>query len=334
MTSPDIAPAIVEAARRLTAESVISVTQAGAGANSRLFRIDTVAGPRALKSYPTRAGDLRRRADIEMQALTFLRVRGLTAVPKPLRHDPQGQFLLMEWIDGEAVAAPNPGDTADAAEFIARVFACSAHPDAAALPLASEACLSAAAIVDQVETRMNQFSPKSGLSDWMSRTLLPSLARARQSVAVELAEPALLAPGLRRLIAADFGFHNAIRQPDGRLRYIDFDYFGWDDPVKLAADIYLHPAMNLTPADAGTFFATMRRALPDDVDFPARLNRHLPLYALRWALIVLNAFRSDRLHEFPQAAAARTAVRDARIHAAETLLVRGQLFDVRNFRLD
>ncbi|MDO8875004.1 MAG: aminoglycoside phosphotransferase family protein [Pseudolabrys sp.] len=334
MTSPDVAPTILDAARRLTAESVISVTPANAGANSRLFRVDTAAGPRALKSYPTRPGDRRRRADIEMQALTFLRARGLTAAPQPLRHDPQGQFLLMEWIDGKTAGAHTEGDTTDAAEFIAQVFALSAHPDAAALPLASEACLSAATIVEQIESRLAQFSPESEVSGWMDSAFLPLLARTRQSVAAELAGPTLLAPGQRRLIPADFGFHNAIRQPDGRLRYIDFDYFGWDDPVKLAADIYLHPAMNLTPADVATFFRAMRRALPDDDDFPARLNRHLPLYAVRWALIVLNVFRGDRLQELPPAGAARTALRDARIQTAQTLLAKGQHFDVKNFSLD
>ena len=59
----------------------------------------------------------------------------------------------------------------------------------------------------------------------------------------------------RSLVPSDFGFHNALRRPDGTLAFFDFEYFGWDDPVKLTADVLLH--------------------------------------GLRWALIVLNEFLPD-----------------------------------------
>lgn len=320
---PAVSGAILEAARRLAETAVISATPANAGANSRLFRVDTAAGLLALKSYPERTGDLRRRADVEWQTLTFLRGRGLDAVPKPLRHDPQGRFLLMEWIEGEPVPAPTPADVADAAEFIAQIFAHSAHQDAAAFPPASEACLSAAIVLEQIEERLHRFGPESEISAWIARTLVPALAEARRAVTAELTDPTPLPSRLRRLIPADFGFHNAMRQGDGRLRYIDFDYFGWDDPVKLAADTLLHPAMTLTQNDAGIFVRRMAEALPGDTLFIDRLNRHLPLYALRWALIVLNPFRIDRLHELPAAEPARALLREKRIRLAQMLLDRG-----------
>ena len=44
---------------------------------------------------------------------------------------------------------------------------------------------------------------------------------------------------------SDFGIHNTIRDQENNIIFIDFDYFGWDDPVKLASDFYWHPAMNL-----------------------------------------------------------------------------------------
>ena len=110
----------------------------------------------------------------------------------------------------------------------------------------------------------------------------------------------MLKPSLRRLIPADFGFHNALREPGGALRYVDFDYFGWDDPVKLTADFLVHPAMRLDADDRRRFVSSMVAALPEDADFLPRLRRHLPLYALRWALILLNPFRTDRVATLPQ----------------------------------
>jgi hypothetical protein len=39
----------------------------------------------------------------------------------------------------------------------------------------------------------------------------------------------------RTVCPSDFGFHDALRTPSGRLISLDFDYFGWDDPARLAA---------------------------------------------------------------------------------------------------
>jgi hypothetical protein len=320
MFTPELPASILEAAIRLAKANVTAVVPANAGANSRLYRIDTEGGPIALKSYPSRANDQRRRADVEWQTLTFLRANGVSAVPEPLAHDPDVQFLLMEWIEGRAVADTTAADIANAADFVAQIFALSAHPDAEKFSAASEACLSPNTIINQIQNRLQFFGPESGLAPWLDGTFLPAFEQARQPA---LQTGSVLPVGLRRLIPADFGFHNAIRQNDGRLRYIDFDYFGWDDPVKLAADTYLHPAMDLTRNDAGQFVTRMAQALPDDAAFIERFNHQLMLYALRWALIVLNPFRIDRLHELPAEDQARAELRNSRLGLAEKLIARG-----------
>jgi hypothetical protein len=72
-------------------------------------------------------------------------------------------------------------------------------------------------------------------------------ARARQGyLALGLDFDAELAEEMRTLSPSDFGFHNAIRKTDGTLCFIDFEYFGWDDPVKLTADFLHHPGMALS----------------------------------------------------------------------------------------
>jgi thiamine kinase-like enzyme len=43
------------------------------------------------------------------------------------------------------------------------------------------------------------------------------------------------------LSPSDFGMHNAIFDCTGHFTFIDFEYFGWDDPAKLVAD-FLHHA--------------------------------------------------------------------------------------------
>jgi thiamine kinase-like enzyme len=48
-----------------------------------------------------------------------------------------------------------------------------------------------------------------------------------------------LDPGDRRLSPSDFGFHNIIVISDWMLKFIHFEYAGWDDPAKMVCDFFL-----------------------------------------------------------------------------------------------
>ena len=309
-----------EAATRLAPTDVRSIRPAMSGANSRIYRVETSAGVFALKSYPARSNDRRNRSDVEWRTLQFLSSRGVTAVPQPLARDPAGQFLLMEWIDGAPVQVHAPSEVARAAEFIIRIFELSSDDEAAQFPLASEACLAVGNIVGQIEGRLPALADEPAVAQFLSASFLHQLSLAKSRVLSELRENVTLAERLRRLIPADFGFHNVVRQPDGRLRYVDFEYFGWDDPVKLTADFLLHPAMQLTNDEARYFFRWIRAALPEDAHFEDRLRQRLPLFALRWVLILFNPFRRDRAAELPVDASPRDALLRDRLSKAQKLL--------------
>jgi len=98
-----------------------------------------------------------------------------------------------------------------------------------------------------------------------------------------------LAPADRTLSPSDFGLHNALRTAAG-LVFLDFEYFGWDDPVKLVADVVWHPGMGLDSDARQKFFAGAADVYRVDAGFLSRFERDAPLYGLRWALIVLGEF--------------------------------------------
>jgi hypothetical protein len=313
-------------AQRLAPAPVQAVVPTRAGANSRVFRVQTTAGSFALKSYPVRPGDLRPRAAVEWQALTFLRERGVMAVPQPIARDAEGQHLLMEWIDAEPLVHHLPADIAAAASFLVTIFALSADPAAANFPLASEACLSAGEIIRQIDRRLAEFAPSPPVAAFLAESIGPALDATRRKFATEPGASEELAVRHRRLIPADFGFHNAMRASNGDLRFVDFDYFGWDDPVKLTADFILHPGMQLSLQDKRAFVAAMVAARGDDEHFAARFSRLLPLHAQRWALILLNPFRRDRTAELPPEPAASALLADRIGKARAVLGAKAQLF--------
>jgi hypothetical protein len=85
-----------------------------------------------------------------------------------------------------------------------------------------------------------------------------------------------------------------LRRPDGSLAFLDFEYFGWDDPVKLVADAVWHPGSGLNPREREQFTQGARRIYAGDPDYVNRFARREPYFTLRWALIVLSEFIPER----------------------------------------
>ena len=97
-------------------------------------------------------------------------------------------------------------------------------------------------------------------------------------------------PPSRRLSPSDFGFHNALVGPDGRLVFLDFEYAGWDDPAKLIADFFCQPAVPAPLGECDRFVRTIGGELHDDGACARRLAVLWPVYQIKWVCIILNEF--------------------------------------------
>ena len=82
---------------------------------------------------------------------------------------------------------------------------------------------------------------------------------------------------------------------DGTVFFLDFEYFGFDDPVKLAADFLLHPAMSAPPADRLAFVRAVLDRIAPGRATRVRFQACLPLYGLLWCLILLGEFLAPEL---------------------------------------
>ena len=75
-----------------------------------------------------------------------------------------------------------------------------------------------------------------------------------------------------------------------KLYFFDFEYFGWDDPVKLCADFVWHPSNKLNTNLAQFWIKSMIGIFSEDKDFQKRFDVSLPFYGMRWIMIILNEF--------------------------------------------
>jgi hypothetical protein len=212
-------------------------------------------------------------------------------------------YALLSWVEGREVATVGDADIDAAVAFLGQVHALRSMPAAAGQPLAAEACLSGREIERQIAERLQRLralateEPALGrfLEDGFAPDFSRRIAAAKKRVAAASHDfTDELPQELRTLVPSDFGFHNSLRRDDGSLAFIDFEYFGWDDPVKLTADILLHPGRPLEAPQRRRFRRSIVRVYGEGSRFEARLAAYLPLFGLRWALILLNEFIPER----------------------------------------
>jgi hypothetical protein len=294
---------IVDVATALVGGPIDEVEQVGGGRNSRVFRIRSEGRNFALKQYPSRDHDPRDRLATEVGALRLMEHYQVDAVPRVVAADTSRGFALLSWIDGDAVAAITNGDIDEAIAFLGKIHGLRTTPWAAEQPLAAEACLSGSEIERQIAARISRLQAVSRgepeLIDFLENDFVAAFAeataRSRQKLEAARLDFASELPQIwRSLVPSDFGFHNSLRRRDGSLAFLDFEYFGWDDPVKLTADIMLHPGRRLEVAQRQRFRCAAVGVYGEDRNFAPRLAAFLPLFALRWTLILLNEFIPER----------------------------------------
>ena len=100
----------------------------------------------------------------------------------------------------------------------------------------------------------------------------------------------VLSSDQRCISPSDFGFHNAIRTPEGAVRFIDFEYAGWDDPAKMITDFFSQPAVPV-PMDYYDDFESSVLTLFDAPEtLKLRTQLLQPAYQIKWCCITLNIF--------------------------------------------
>ncbi|MBL8690594.1 MAG: aminoglycoside phosphotransferase family protein [Rhodospirillaceae bacterium] len=269
-------------AQRLLGSRPDRIVPVGGGGNNRIYRVDTVDGPVALKGYRVDDGDDRDRLGQEWAALTLISPRLPDSVPRPIARDRTSGWAAYEWIAGDKVETVSDSDIDAAVAFVRNLQTLRNEPGAADLRLASEACLSMTELSTQIGRRLGRLA---GIEP-----IEPFLAEIRKTFAALAGDGPELPADRRILSPSDFGFHNALRRADGRLVFLDFEYFGWDDPAKLASDTHWHPGMALGPSQRARFAAGLESVFGADPGYRERLRSYRPLIGLRWCLILLNEF--------------------------------------------
>ena len=338
--SSTLTPDIDDICRTHLGRGVRAAARIGTGRNSRVFKVDLQSGEAngssptsvVVKFYRRDPGDGRNRLAVEFGGLQFLWDNGQRAIARPIAADRDRHCGIYEHIAGAPFESlPSAGDVDQAVAFLASLKPMRAGAAAARQPVASEAEFSIARIAASITGRIERLRDSACNGDgaelrrWITDTLEPLLRDVsawcrQQADRQRIAFDGEIAINQRILSPSDFGFHNAIRRPDGTVAFVDFEYFGWDDPAKTAADFVLHPGMTLDDSLRRRFVQRFVTAFDDIEQLAARVRIVYPLFGLKWCVILLNDFLSGR--ESVVAADEMSAVRRRQLAKADDMATR------------
>jgi hypothetical protein len=307
------------------------------GRNSLVYLVPLSDGSqRVAKFYFRSADDPRNRLATEYESLSWLWQFGVRQIPQPLAADPAHDCGIYAYVEGQDISpeAITPELVDQTVVFLGQLHDARRHAAAAQFGPASEACFSVEAIAQNVRQRLKPFqslssstaelrSGKSLVNDRLVPALTQLDERARALCESHDLPYGAELPEMRRTLSpSDFGFHNARLTPNGKLVFLDFEYFGWDDPAKLLADFLLHPAMSLSSTLKRRFVSGALSVLGDDGFLRHRLLAVYPLFALKWCTIILNEFLPHHRARRDFAGAASTTCLQTQLERAEAMLQR------------
>ena len=281
------------------------VKKINGGANNRVFKVETVNQESFFVKQYFKQSDVSDRLEVEFYGLEFLWKHGIRHIARPLACDRQLGIAVFEYINGKPanLIFPKKDDITQATNFLTSLKNLAGLPGAQNLQPAAEACFSLNELTENLNKRLlrlNNVTTDVPLFEdfcrFRDKKMVPALKRLIASANQRCVNSGRVPSSsldyvYRTLSPSDFGFHNAIRRHDDVLMFVDFEYFGWDDPAKTISDFLLHPAMQLNEQQSRIFLSNCISSFGEtDKNLLNRVRICFPLFALKWTFIVLNEF--------------------------------------------
>ncbi|MDM8535854.1 phosphotransferase [Desulfobacterales bacterium HSG17] len=286
----------------------IQITPLQGGRNNRVFKVLSDSGVYFLKQYFTSKKDLRDRLETEFSFSVFAWKKGIRNIAKPLKIDRENKLALFEWIEGQKPKFWEIPEkySVKALDFIKLLNQACADKSVSILGDASDACFSLNDHVSGVEKRLTRLQgiqvldtiDKQALS-LIVQKLVPGFVNQKQKIiqnakkrGYTLNQP--IENHEKIISPSDFGFHNAMIKK-GQVCFFDFEYAGWDDPVKLICDFFSQPDYYMPDTRLEQFIMGLRQVFSKNIiqTMLWKTRMLMKIYQIKWCCIILNDFLKD-----------------------------------------
>ena len=284
-------------------EPIIEITLVKHPGNNRNFKVKTPLGSFIIKEYTTFQKDNWNRGLREFETLTYLKKIGLNNLPSPIKFIKENNLGIYSFLPGvlRRPSEVNEQDILIASDFLANLH--NLNPEnKESIPEERTACFSIQDYFKLIEDRIEKLSnyqdhqPLSkDLREFLNNNVIPLIENLKQKITSNIyldlpLNEQVLTPG-------DYGFHNILIDNLNFMEtysFLDFEYFGRDDPVKQILDFLHHDRHKAIPKYLRNIFLNnYLKKTNRNEEFTKRLALIDPLIGLNWTLIYLTPFTKD-----------------------------------------
>ncbi len=314
---------------------VQSIVQLRTGGNNRTYQVLTPSDTYLVKEYFHHDLDDRDRLNAEFSFLSYANHVAPGWVPKVFACDVDNNLGLYQFINGVPV---KPKKVVREFTHIAAKFFCKLNSNPsrknAELPIASEASFSIDGHLQFIDDRLTSLlkietcCPQNIEAIELAKKIKDKWDKIkeiiyRRTLDFNLKTNEELPMEYRCISPSDFGFHNALLN-NGTLKFIDFEYAGWDDPAKMIGDFCTQLAVPVPEEYIDGFIRDSLSCFRDKDWLEYRTRLLIPAYQIKWCCIALNIFFQVNLErrKFANPDLDENLVKNAQITKAANLLQR------------
>ncbi len=281
-----------------------TLSRLSGGTNNQVFKVMGEGDPLLLKYYFHGSHDERNRLKVEFSFCRYAWDNGIRLVPQPLAKDDAAHIGLYGFIEGAPIVENKilEKDMRQVQDFIIELNKHRRDSRAQELIESSEPCYSIRDHLQCVAWRMEmlkgidaELAVDQEAKNWINTELGPLWEMVREGVlrqvsAIKLDVDVSVDEQDRCLSQSDIGFHNVLRTPSGDLKFVDFEYAGWDDPAKMVCVFFSAPKVPVSLDYFEPFIKSIASILVYPDEFLKRSRILLPVHFVRWYCILLNIF--------------------------------------------
>lgn len=287
---------------------VTNATELNVGHSNRLFCVETSTDQKLLAKFycPDSKDGLKR----EFSAFQFLNSRGFASIPKAYFSNEKFQYGIYSFEKGatKSINDFTEKDLDAMIDFIVKLQSISPDQVKTDFAPAYGACFSIRDYTNMVYLFLNRFLNAdatcrkylTSVSDLKESDIKDFVDQAVQKATSSVTEAELnqpIAASKKRLNPFDFGAHNILFRANGSLCFIDFEDFGWDDPIRIVADFISHDQSRALPKELKDYFKKQyqQRANLDETD-STRLDIAIKIGEIEWLTYHLAAFTPETMN--------------------------------------
>ena len=290
-------------------EPIIKIELMSHPGNNKNYKIQTTKGQFIVKEYTTFQKDNWNRGLREFETLTYLKNIGITNLPSPIKFIKEDNLGIYSFLPGilRKPQEVNEQDILAASNFLADLHNIDLEFKNN-VPKERTACFSIQDYFKLIEDRIKNLSNYNDslplaneLKEFLINNIIPLKENLKQKMPSNIYNE--LSLNEQVLTPGDYGFHNILVHtadttsnptPQKDYAFLDFEYFGRDDPAKQILDFLHHDRHKAIPKNLRNLFLTNYLEKTNrNKDFSKRLSLIDPLIGLNWTLIYLTPFTRD-----------------------------------------